>query len=282
MENFNFFPLNHHPLLQLSYALLIISSIAFAVSDIMNAHIITDYRKFIWIHKFSFLKDGHTSISLKDISWKSKNHTAQLNPYSIGFLVSDRSSWSTIFNESMFNKDFCILSGNYGKVLFTFEKLTNSSTYNFATTINEPGDYVLMFGNCQSEFELSMDIQVEMYNLKHGEKDFLSAGETNLPMLYFLFFLIYTSFFFIWVFTCIKQRSIIIKIHIIMGALLLFKALAIICAFQDCGCEKNWYFSWLGCSIWQFSVLQGYSAFHCHCSHRQWMVLVEILHKRAR
>ena len=136
MENFNFFPLNHHTLLQLSYALLIISSIPFAVSDIMNAHIINDYRKFIWIHEFGFFQDGHTSISLKDISWKSKNHTAQLNPSSIGFLVSERSSRSTIFNESMFNKDLCNLSGNYGKVLFTFEKLTtNSSTYNFATSI---------------------------------------------------------------------------------------------------------------------------------------------------
>ena len=81
-----------------------------------------------------------------------------------------------------------------------------------------------------------MYVHTEMYNLQYGEKLFLSTGETNLSMLYFLFFPICNSFFIIWVFTIYmheKKKPIINKIHIIMSALLLFKELAIIVLLPD-------------------------------------------------
>ena len=234
MEIFNFFTLSHHPMLQVSYALLIISSIPFAVSDIKDKHIVDDSRKAFAFQRFGFLKDGHALISIKDISWKSKTHKAQLNLNSMGFYIYKSSFLFTIIMESIRNKHSCILSSKYVQVLSTFEKLTtNSSAYNVSTAIDEPDEYILSFCNCQPEFEVSMYVHTEMYNLKHGEKEFLSAGKTNLPILYFLLFLIYTSFFVIWVFTCIKQRPNTEKIHTIMGALLLFKMLSMISAFED-------------------------------------------------
>ena len=234
MEIFNFFTVSHHPMLQVSYALLIISSIPFAVSDIKDKHIVDDSRKAFAFQRFGFLKDGHALISIKDISWKSKTHKAQLNLNSMGFYIYKSSFLFTIIMESIRNKHSCILSSKYVQVLSTFEKLTtNSSAYNVSTAIDEPDEYILSFCNCQPEFEVSMYVHTEMYNLKHGEKEFLSAGKTNLPILYFLLFLIYTSFLVIWVFTCIKQRPNTEKIHTIMGALLLFKMLSMISAFED-------------------------------------------------
>ena len=119
---------------------------------------------------------------------------------------------------------------------------------------------------------MSMYVHTEMYNLQYGEKLFLSTGETNLSMLYFLFFLTLQ-------FTCMKKKKkpIINKIHIIMSALLLFKELAIICAFPRLYIrEINWYLSWLGCSICAFLVLQGYTAFQCHCPYRHWMIVLPL------
>ena len=68
-----------------------------------------------------------------------------------------------------------------------------------------------------------------------------------------------------------------------MGALLLFNALAIICAFQDyvdvkkTGTSHGW-----DVAFDNFQFFKDILAFHCHCPHRQWMVLVETLHTRAR
>jgi hypothetical protein len=234
METFNIFPLNHYPILQVSYALLIISTIPFALSEIKNSHIIDDSRDMIYFHKFGFSQHGQASISIKDVSWKSKDHKAQFNASSMGFVLLNDSSFDSFLKETIYIKDFCILSSHYVKVLFTFEKLTtNSSTYNVSTAIDGPSRNGLIFGNCQREFEVSMDVHTEMYNVRHGEKDFLPVEQTELPMILFLIFITYTIFFIIWVLTCIIQRTAIEKIHIIMGALLLFKTLNMLCAFED-------------------------------------------------
>nr|POF02654.1 hypothetical protein CFP56_39634 [Quercus suber] len=174
-------------MLQVSFVLLIISSIPCAISDIKDKHIVDDSRKTFAFQRFGFLKDGHALISIKDISWKSKTHKAQLNLNSMGFYIYKSSFLFPIIMESISNNYSCILSSKYVQVLSTFEKLTtNSSAYNVSTAIDEPDEYILSFCNCQPEFEVSMYVHTEMYNLKHGEKEFLSAGKTNLPILYFL------------------------------------------------------------------------------------------------
>uniref|UniRef100_A0A2N9I4K5 CAND6/7 N-terminal domain-containing protein n=1 Tax=Fagus sylvatica TaxID=28930 RepID=A0A2N9I4K5_FAGSY len=161
METFNIFPLNHYPILQVSYALLIISTIPFALSEIKNSHIIDDSRGMIYFHKFRFSQHGQASISIKDVSWKSKDHKAQFNASSMGFVLLNDSSFDSFLKETIYIKDFCILSSHYVKVLFTFEKLTtNSSTYNVSTAIDGPSRNGLIFGNCQREFEVSMDVHI--------------------------------------------------------------------------------------------------------------------------
>ncbi|KAK6911292.1 Transmembrane protein GPR107/GPR108-like [Dillenia turbinata] len=77
-----------------------------------------------------------------------------------------------------------------------------------------------------------MQVRTAMCNVIDGRKDYLPLGEIELPKLYFLFFLLYTFFF---IFGCIfaKQRPTVDKIHLIMGALLLFKGLKMICASED-------------------------------------------------
>uniref|UniRef100_A0A2N9I476 Uncharacterized protein n=1 Tax=Fagus sylvatica TaxID=28930 RepID=A0A2N9I476_FAGSY len=181
METFNIFPLNHYPILQVSYALLIISTIPFALSEIKNSHIIDDSRDMIYFHKFGFSQHGQASISIKDVSWKSKDHKAQFNASSMGFVLLNDSSFDSFLKETIYIKDFCILSSHYVKVLFTFEKLTtNSSTYNVSTAIDGPSRNGLIFGNCQREFEVSMDVHTEMYNVRH---DKIYVRKTGAPPL---------------------------------------------------------------------------------------------------
>ncbi|KAF8369379.1 hypothetical protein HHK36_032612 [Tetracentron sinense] len=234
MGNSHFFiNLHYHPLLQLFSALCIISSIPFSDSEIKNTRIIEDSRPMILFERFGFAQAGHVAISIKDVSWKSKQKNSELDPSSMGFFLVREESYSRILNESMYTEHFCVISSHFVKLIFKFEEISVDSTYNGSVIIDNPDEYSLVFGNCQPEFEVSMNVHTEMYNIKGGRKDFLPAGQTQLPKLYFLFFLIYSGYFTIWVYICIKQRPTVNTIHLIMGALLLVKALKMICAAED-------------------------------------------------
>ena len=138
-----------------------------------------------------------------------------------------------------------------------------------------------MFGNCQSEFECqcTSTLRSTIYNMEKS-CSFLQAKPICQCSIFSSFpyvqvFSLYGSLQF----TCMKKKKkpIINKIHIIMSALLLFNKLAIICAFPRLYIrEINWYLSWLGCSICAFLVLQGYTAFQCHCPYRHWIIVLPL------
>ncbi|KAF2306095.1 hypothetical protein GH714_012428 [Hevea brasiliensis] len=79
-----------------------------------------------------------------------------------------------------------------------------------------------------------MNVRTEVYNLEFdGSKDFLSAGLTQLPSLYFVYFIAYLAFLGFWIYICFTNRGSVHRIHLLMGGLLLMKALNLICAAED-------------------------------------------------
>lgn len=73
-----------------------------------------------------------------------------------------------------------------------------------------------------------------MFNVEfNGVKDYLPAGQTQLPSLYFLFSIIYLVFLGYWVFACLKNKKSVHRIHLLMAGLLVMKALNLICAAED-------------------------------------------------
>lgn len=127
----------------------------------------------------------------------------------------------------------CALSSNYVKPIFRFSDLAIGSTYNSTVAISDPDEYNLVFGSCLPEYKVSMTVHTEMYNLHYGIKNFLPAGQTRLPMMYFSIFVMYCGFFTVWLFVCLHNRPVVDNIHLLMGALLIFKALKSLCASED-------------------------------------------------
>ncbi|XWS57781.1 hypothetical protein CRYUN_Cryun09bG0202600 [Craigia yunnanensis] len=183
-------------------------SLSVSLSEIKNTWIFDDYRSIILFESFGFGKNGHIAISIRNVTWTSRHQNTQLNPSSMGFFITNIPSFRSIWNESVYTESFCVLSSRYAKLIFNFENLNADSTYSGSIEIDDPDEYNLVFGNCQPEFKVSMHVHTEMYNLKEG-------------------------CFFVWVFACINQRPRAEKIHLIMGALLLFKCLKMICASED-------------------------------------------------
>ncbi|KAK4366483.1 hypothetical protein RND71_014363 [Anisodus tanguticus] len=226
--------LNYLRILKLLQVLFTISIIRFSACEIKNTHIVDDFRQIILIERFGFAPDGHVTISLDYVSWRSDEPAAKLYPSSMGFCLVRDVSFPRLLNESIFTENFCVLSSKYVNLVFRFDKLGPDSSYNTSTTIDEPDEYNLIFGNCQKEFLVTMNVHTEMYNVNNnGDKDFLPAGQTPLPNFYFLLFVVYFVFLIIWGFICFKQRKIVHKIHLIMAMLLVFKALKMICASED-------------------------------------------------
>jgi hypothetical protein len=78
-----------------------------------------------------------------------------------------------------------------------------------------------------------MVIRTEIFNLdSNGSKNYLSAGQTQLPLLFYLFFFIYLFFFVFWVYICYINKRSIHRIHMLMAVLLLTKGLNLMCAAE--------------------------------------------------
>lgn len=74
-----------------------------------------------------------------------------------------------------------------------------------------------------------------MYNLdgKSRTRDYLSAGRTILPRIYFFFSVIYFAMSVFWVFVLYKKRLTVFRIHFFMLAVVIMKALNLLCEAED-------------------------------------------------
>ncbi|GKC72271.1 GPR107-like protein [Tanacetum coccineum] len=78
-----------------------------------------------------------------------------------------------------------------------------------------------------------MDVRTELYNKDgDGHRDYLSAGETQLPTLYFVFSIVYVCFVGVWIAECVKNMLSLHRIHLVMDVLLVVKAFNLICASE--------------------------------------------------
>lgn len=221
----------------LSVIFFLISALPVASAEIESMRIVDDSRPMILFEQFGFSKGGRAAVSVKGVSWKSpsRRQDVSFQPGLMGFVLIRQAAYERVDNESRYSAGgYCPLSSRYVQVVFTFQSLDPAFAYNGSVAIAESDEYSLLFSNCLSGFEVTMDVHTEMYNVgAGGEKDYLPLGEIPLPRLYFVFSLVYAAILLAWIAVCVQQRLTVDKIHIIMGVLLLFKALKMVCAAED-------------------------------------------------
>ncbi|KAJ0961557.1 hypothetical protein J5N97_001542 [Dioscorea zingiberensis] len=217
--------------------LLLLSILSPTLAEIKNTHIFSDARPMILFEQFGFLRGGRLSVSISNVHWSpafAATSTSNFNTSLSGFFLIPNAFYPLIINESDYTPHFCPLSSHYTIHVLTFSDLTTNRSCERALSIDMPDEYSLLFGNCQPMFDVTMDVRTELYNVDAGGgKDYLPLGRRPVPKLYFGFFLVYLLFFLVWVWVCCKQRNTLEKIHLVMGGLLLFKALKLVCAAED-------------------------------------------------
>lgn len=205
-----------------------------STAEIKKLSIKSDARPVILFEKFGFTHSGHVSISLSSVSVPAFNQDPDSSR--LGFFLLSEESLLQVLLEMQQNPSFCVLNSHYIFRLFTFRDLSPppQSSFNKSYPVSSPNEYNLFFANCVPGAAVSMDVRTEMYNLdRDGSKDYLSAGQTQLPLLNFFFSLVYFGFFAFWIYFCLRNQRSMHRIHLLMSGLVVIKAFNMLCAAED-------------------------------------------------
>lgn len=246
-------------LLVLVFALA--SSQTHVEAKIDKVSIKSDSRDLIVLERFGYTRTGLLQIQVNDVEWSVSegvslpaNHLAFM-----GFFLATEDDLMEVRRELDQKLTECVLSSRIIQSLFTFIEFNGASKDKNAS-YNSPGAnlYTLMFANCLSGVSVSMTVTTSMYNVEGGKKSYLSEGLTQLPTLYFCFFLTYAILEGIWIYICVKQKLTAHRIHILMGVLVLLKALYMFSEAEDMyyikktGTPHGW-----DVAFYAFSFLKG-------------------------
>ncbi|XP_042476967.1 protein CANDIDATE G-PROTEIN COUPLED RECEPTOR 7-like [Macadamia integrifolia] len=212
-------------------SLLLLLLLPFASAEIKNLKITADSRAMILFEKFGFTHTGNVLISVTEVTYSSS--VSQPDPSRFGFFLLSDEALIRVLLEAEENPNFCVLDSHYIKLLFTFKDLLPQQSFNHSYPVTAPNEYSLYFANCAPESQVTMSVRTEIYNTDNGVKDYLPAGQTQLPMLYFLFSLAYFVFLGLWIHVSYTNKHSVHRIHLLMAGLLLSKALNLICAAED-------------------------------------------------
>ncbi|KAF8006346.1 hypothetical protein BT93_K0593 [Corymbia citriodora subsp. variegata] len=226
-----------HGMIHLSLLLLFLLTallISPSTAEIKTLTISSDSRSMILFEKFGFTHTGRASISVSSVNVISS--TASPDSSRLGFFLLSDEVLLQIVQEFREKLDFCVLDSPHISFLVNFRDLSPPPhTYlskNYSVIY--PNEYSLYFANCLRDTSVSMKVRTELYNLDaDNSRDYLSAGSTQLPSLYFVFSLCYFGFLGFWIYYCYHNKQSVHRIHLLMAVLLLMKALNLISAAED-------------------------------------------------
>ncbi|KAL6521007.1 Protein CANDIDATE G-PROTEIN COUPLED REPTOR 7 [Orobanche gracilis] len=214
---------------------LIALTLTLTSAEIKNLKISADSRPMILFERFGFTHTGQATIAVSSVSVISG--VGSPDPSRLGFFLLSEESLIQVLLELQSNPSFCVLDSKYINLLFTFRDLSPPphSSFNHSYPITYPNEYSLFFANCAPESTVSMNVRTELYNLDGlgRVKDYLSAGLTQLPSLYFCFSVLYFAFLAYWIYVSLQNKKSVHRIHLLMGVLVIMKALNLLCAAED-------------------------------------------------
>ncbi|KAK6948011.1 Transmembrane protein GPR107/GPR108-like [Dillenia turbinata] len=209
------------------FALLISVSIA----EIRFTEIRDDDRSIIPFDEFGFTHKGRLELNVSHISLSLSAPNVDFSK--VGFFLCTRDSWSHVLKQIEDAEITCALNSNSIKLVYTFDRLNTGDNFNALFTSVDADQYTLVFANCLPQLPVSMDVHSTMYNLEGNRRDYLSAGKTVLPRVYYLFSVIYFVLAGVWIHLLYKKRLTVYAIHFFMLVVVILKALNLLCEAED-------------------------------------------------
>ncbi|XP_058215772.1 protein CANDIDATE G-PROTEIN COUPLED RECEPTOR 7-like [Rhododendron vialii] len=222
------------------------------IGDVKTVTISSDSRSTIFFKDFCFDLTGHISLKISNVSITTTS-TTPINSSRIGFFLSDLYALPYYLFEILFQEGkTCILEspnltpGGFQPIA-TFAELAPPPQSSISKTlpisafivnnktrpVHSPDNLGIYFSNCEPNTAVSMHVHVETYNIDRNGKDYLEVGRTQLPIIYFIFSILYLPFLALWVYICYKNRSFVRKIHTLMVILVVMKSLNLLFEAED-------------------------------------------------
>lgn len=252
--------------MSISFLLLLTVALFFtaAFAEIRNSEIRSDPRSTIPFDEFGFTHSGRLELNVSRISVSFPDPNSKPDLSQVGFFLCTRDSWLHVIDQINEGDIGCPLQSDLIKNVFTFDKLQSADRYDTSFKVTDSNQFTLVFGNCIPSLKVSMNVHSVMYNFdaKTGRKDYLSAGKSNLPVIYLLFFMIYASIAVGWIYILYNKRLSVFGIHFFMLAVVILKALNLLCETEDksyikkTGTAHGW-----DVLFYIFSFLKGISLF---------------------
>ncbi|KAF0892984.1 hypothetical protein E2562_021286 [Oryza meyeriana var. granulata] len=223
-------------------AVALLLALPVARAEIKTTPIVADARPVILFEEFGFKTRGVAAMSVRGVSWRvpEGSQLQAADPGLMGFILISNSDFFQINNESEYAEAtggaFCPLTSKYVLPLFRLKDIAPDGNGKGSVTIDAADQYTVLFSSCQDGVEVTMDVRTEMYNVRGGGREYLPVGLLPLPGIFVAASAVYFAFLGAWAWACARHRATAERIHAVMGALLLFKALKLACAAED-----SWY-----------------------------------------
>ncbi|GMJ10928.1 hypothetical protein like AT5G42090 [Hibiscus trionum] len=216
-----------------SLFLLISLFVSYGSAEIRFTEIRSDARPIIPFDQFGFTHSGRLVLNVSQIDLSNKN--PDLDLAKVGFFLSTLDAWMHVLQQLADGEVTCALESDLVKLVTDFKASKGKSSFDVVFQVNNADQYTLVFANCLSDVKVSMSVRSAMYNLegKDSHKDYLSAGKTILPRVYFLLSLVYFSLAGIWIYVLYKKRLTVFRIHFFMLGVVVLKAFNLIFEAED-------------------------------------------------
>ncbi|KAK8694907.1 hypothetical protein V6N13_072451 [Hibiscus sabdariffa] len=207
--------------------------VPFVCAEIQFTKIRRDDRPIIPFDEFGFTHTGHLELNVSGIQLSSPNPNIDMSK--VGFILCTRDAWMEVLLQLEDGYIDCPLNSDFIKLVLELKSLNGESSFNTVFQETNADQYTLVFANCLDRVKVSMDVRSAMYNLDGKEKrrDYLSAGKTILPKVYFLLALVYFILAGIWVYVLYIKRLTVFRIHFFMMAVVFLKAFNLLCEAED-------------------------------------------------
>ncbi|KNA24730.1 hypothetical protein SOVF_013260 [Spinacia oleracea] len=215
--------------------LIFVALFSLSTAEIRTTKVKSDNRPIIPIDEFGFTHTGRLELNVSGITLSTRN---KLDLSKLGFFLCTRDSWLHVLEQLEESEISCALDSHLVKKVYTFNSLPTTDPDSFGSLYVETDSdqYTLVFANCYPEnVQISMNIRSAMYNLdgKTRTRDYLSAGRTILPRIFYFFSFIYFGIAVFWTYVLYKKRLTVFGIHFFMLGVVIMKALNLLCEAED-------------------------------------------------
>ena len=231
------FPVDRRTTSLVFLVLVAVSILPATFGRIHDLKIVGDDRTTFQIETFGFRANGIVQLEVKSFGISPLSTGAE-STVKAGFILrkaeSESEALATV--EKALEEKSCLLDSKDNvlkdsKWLAPADRKKWSAGWKHEHVIseNEAGLYQVIFSRCKPDGSktVSFELVATFYNVDaNGNKNYLSAGDSSLPTLYFCISMLFVFMLVAWVVYCRKNSEHVHHVHMMMATLLLLKALS--------------------------------------------------------